>query len=87
MGRAHSFVRIGDLCRLQTSRSDRQRDSAKRNVDVWIDPAEGDHVIHVPRIGQPDIESLAVHDALCDGRIHVVVYFNFRSFLLPKMRQ
>ena len=43
-------------------------------MDVRNDKAELDHLFDIPGIVQPDVEVFARHDALGDGRVHVVVH-------------
>jgi hypothetical protein len=65
----------------------RQRNAAERNVDVWSNSTERDHLIHVPWIGHSNIEGFAVNYALCDSWIEVVVYLNVDPLLTLETEQ
>ena len=83
---AHGLLRTGDLPRLRAGCTYRQRNAPEWNVDVRNDKAELDHLFDVPGIVQSDVKAFARHDALRDGRVHVVVHVDLDPVLTPELR-
>ena len=72
--------------RLRAGCTYRQGNAPEWNVDVRNDKAELDHLFDVPGIVQSDVEVFARHDALRDGRVHVVVHVDRDPVLARELR-